>query len=129
MAVLMVAIVYWLSLWRIIKESRGNRVIECGSIALIIALLMVALIKFPNLPDGVQPSLTAATPADNIFPVASRRSSDSTVQVFNRRLRQLCCVRTRLRTSQREKEWMLRIVYWGTSLVCAFIWWEYVKAR
>jgi len=31
---------------------------------------MVALIKFPNLPDGVQPSLTAATPAiptDNIF--------------------------------------------------------------
>ena len=55
MAVLMVAIVYSLSLWCIIKGSRGNRVIECGSIALIIALLMVALIKLPNLPDGVQP--------------------------------------------------------------------------
>ena len=57
LSVLMVAIVYSLSLWRIIKGSHGNRVIECGSIALIIALLMVALIKFPNLPDWVQPSL------------------------------------------------------------------------
>jgi len=54
---LVVAVVYWLSLWRIIKGNRGNRVIECGSIALMLLFLLMLLMKFPNLPDWVVPSL------------------------------------------------------------------------
>jgi hypothetical protein len=54
---LVVAAVYWLSLWRIIKGNRGNRVIECGSIALMLFLLMMLLIKLTNLPEWVLPSL------------------------------------------------------------------------
>ena len=53
----MVAVIYWLTLWRIIKGNRGNRVIECGSIALMLFFLMMLLIKFKNLPDWVLPSL------------------------------------------------------------------------
>jgi len=54
---LVVAVVYWLSLWRIIKGNRGNRVIESGSIALMLFFLMMLLIKFKNLPDWILPSL------------------------------------------------------------------------
>lgn len=54
---LVVAIVYWLSLWRIIKGNRGNRVIECGSIALMLLFLMMLLMKLTNLADWVLPSL------------------------------------------------------------------------
>jgi hypothetical protein len=52
LSVLTVATAYSLSLWRIIKGNRGNRVIECGSIALMIALLMVVLIKSKICPIG-----------------------------------------------------------------------------
>jgi hypothetical protein len=54
---LVVAVVYWLSLWRVIKGNCGNRVIECGSIALMLFFLMMLLIKLTNLPDWVLPSL------------------------------------------------------------------------
>ena len=54
---LLVAIVYWLSLWRIIKGNRGNRVIECGSITLMLFFLLMLLMKIANLPDWVLPSL------------------------------------------------------------------------
>ncbi len=54
---LVVAVVYWLSLWRIIKGNRGNRVIECGSIALMLFFLMMLLMKLTILPDWVLPSL------------------------------------------------------------------------
>ena len=28
-----------------------------------------------------------------------------------------------------KEKWLLRIVYWGTIILVAFLWWEYVKAR
>jgi hypothetical protein len=54
---LVVAVVYWLSLWRIIKGNRGNRVIECGSMALMLFFLMMLLIKLTNVPEWVLASL------------------------------------------------------------------------
>ncbi len=54
---LVVAAVYCLSLWRTIKGNRGNRVIECGSIALILLFFMMLLVKLPNVPDWVLLSL------------------------------------------------------------------------
>src|SRR5271169_3404275 len=54
---LVVAIIYWLGLWRIIKGNRGNRVIECGSITLMLFFLMMLLMKLTNLPNWVLPSL------------------------------------------------------------------------
>ncbi len=51
------AAVYCLSLWRTIKGNRGNRVIECGSIALILLFFMMLLVKLPNVPDWVLLSL------------------------------------------------------------------------
>jgi len=53
---MIVAVVYWLSLWRIIKGNRGNRVIECGSITLMLFFLMMLLMKFTKVPDWVLPS-------------------------------------------------------------------------
>jgi len=28
-----------------------------------------------------------------------------------------------------KEKWLMRIVHWGTALLVAFLWWEYVKAR
>jgi hypothetical protein len=28
-----------------------------------------------------------------------------------------------------KEKWLLRIAYWGTIALVAFLWWEYVKAR
>ncbi len=28
-----------------------------------------------------------------------------------------------------KEKWLMRIVCWGTALLVAFLWWEYVKAR
>jgi hypothetical protein len=28
-----------------------------------------------------------------------------------------------------KEKWLLRIAYWGTIVLVAFLWWEYVKAR
>jgi hypothetical protein len=48
---------YSFVLWRIAKRNAGNRVIECGSLALVVVFMMVAAMKVPNLPDWVAPSL------------------------------------------------------------------------
>lgn len=133
LSVLTVAIAYSLSLWRIIKGNRGNRVTECGGIALMIALLMVVLIKIPNLPDWVQPSLGLLLLLLCLLTIfflllrgvqAIRRRKPSTDAFGDRALYELD---SEPRTA-REK-WLLRIVYWGASLLVAVIWWEYVKIR
>jgi len=49
--------VYSFVLWRIAKRNAGNKVIEVGSLALVVVFIMVAAIKVPNLPDWVVPSL------------------------------------------------------------------------
>jgi len=36
--------------WRLFKDNRGNRVIQCGSITLMLFLVMLALTRIPNLP-------------------------------------------------------------------------------
>jgi hypothetical protein len=36
--------------WRIFKGNRGNRVIQCGSITLMLFLAMLALMRIPNFP-------------------------------------------------------------------------------
>jgi hypothetical protein len=134
---LVVAIIYWLSLWRIIKGNRGNRVIECGSITLMLFFLMMLLMKLTNLPDWVLPSLgvllfllclltmfflflqgvqairhhksKAAAPPNSV--------TDSAMHGLDYEPRNF-----------REK-WLLRLAYWGTIALVAFLWWEYVKAR
>jgi hypothetical protein len=44
---------YGFSFWRIFKGNPGNRVIECGSITLIVFVVMLALFKIPNFPVWV----------------------------------------------------------------------------
>jgi len=46
---------YGYSFWRIFKSNSGNRVIECGSITLMLFAIILALFKIPNLPDWVLP--------------------------------------------------------------------------
>src|SRR5215472_10792360 len=41
---------YAVILWRTFKNSRGNRVIQCGSITLMLFLLMIALMRIPRFP-------------------------------------------------------------------------------
>jgi hypothetical protein len=48
---------YSFVLWRIAKCNAGNRVIECGSLALVVVFMMVAAMKVPNLPEWVAPGL------------------------------------------------------------------------
>jgi len=133
LGILVVALVYVLSLWRIIKSNRGNKVVECGSIALMVSLLTVVLIRFPSLPTWVPPSLGLLLLllcfltiffllARGVQAIRRRKSSvetstDSDLYGLDYEPR-----------NTREK-WLLRMVYWGTSMLVAFIWWEYVKAR
>ncbi len=139
---LVVAVVYWLSLWRIIKGNRGNRVIECGTITLMLFFFMMLLMKLTNLPDWVLPSLgvlllllclltmfflflqgVEAIRHRKSKTAPSSSSSDEQGLISNA----MQGVDYEPRNS-REK-WMLRIVYWGTILLVALIWWEYVKKR
>lgn len=48
---LVVATVYWIMLWRLVKDNRGNRVIQCGSIALMVFFVLLVLMKFTTQPD------------------------------------------------------------------------------
>jgi len=48
---------YGLAFWRIARRNAGNRVIETGSLALVVAFSMGAAMKVPNIPDWVAPSL------------------------------------------------------------------------
>jgi len=43
-------LLYAFLFWRLFKDNRGNRVIQCGSITLMLFLVMLALTRIPNLP-------------------------------------------------------------------------------
>ena len=45
-----VVLLYGFALWRTFKSNPGNRVVECGSITLIVFVVMLALFKIPNIP-------------------------------------------------------------------------------
>jgi len=42
--------VYAFLFWRLFKDNRGNGVIQCGSITLMLFLVMVALMQIPRVP-------------------------------------------------------------------------------
>ena len=48
---------YGVCFWRIVKSNRGNNVIECGSLALMVMVGLTVLIKIPNVPDWVLGSI------------------------------------------------------------------------
>jgi hypothetical protein len=48
---------YTVVLWRIVKRNPGNRVIEVGSMALVVVFVMAAAMKMPSLPEWVAPGL------------------------------------------------------------------------
>lgn len=134
---LIVAVVYWLSLWRIIKGNRGNRVIECGSITLMLAFLMMLLMKIPNLPDWLLPSLGVLIfllclltmfflLLQGVQAIRNRKSKAATPSTSapEHVLHELG-----FEPHNAAQKWMLRVVYWGTTLLVAFILWEYVKAK
>lgn len=50
-------LLYGFSFWRIFKSNPGNKVIACGSIALMVFIVMIALFKIPNFPVWVLASL------------------------------------------------------------------------
>ena len=43
-------LLYAFMFWRLFRDNRGNRVIQCGSITLMLFLVMVALARIPNIP-------------------------------------------------------------------------------
>jgi thiol:disulfide interchange protein len=134
---LLVAVVYWLSLWRIIRSNRGNRVIECGGITLVLFFLMLLLMKISSLPDWVIPSLglllfllclltVVFLVLQGVQAIRHRRSKaitpSSSVSYSATR-----GVDYEPR-SVREK-WLLQVAYWGTIFIVALVLWHYVKAR
>ena len=133
---LVVAVVYWLSLWRIIKGNRGNRVIECGSITLMLFFLMMLLIRLKNMPDWVLPSLglllfllcllTMFFLLLQGVQAIRHRSSKTAVQPSpgGDTLYDLD-----YQPRNTKEKWLIHIVYWGSILIAAFLLWEYVKAR
>jgi hypothetical protein len=50
-ASLLAVFFYGFSFWRISRNHRGNKVIECGSIAIMVLLAMAFYSKFAPLPD------------------------------------------------------------------------------
>ena len=44
---------YGFSFWRIFTRNPGNKIIECGSITLMVFVVMLALFKVPNFPVWV----------------------------------------------------------------------------
>ena len=48
---------YGFGFWRIFKGNPGNKVIECGSITLMVFVVMLVLFKVPNFPVWVLASL------------------------------------------------------------------------
>lgn len=131
------AAVYWLSLWRIIKGNRGNRVIECGSITLMLLFLMLLLMKITSLPEWVLPSLGLLLfllclltmfflLVQGVHAIRHRKPTTSVPSgsVTDFAVPELDCQPR----SVREK-WVLRIVYWGTIVLVALMLWKYVKVR
>jgi hypothetical protein len=43
-------LLYAFIFWRLFKDNRGNRVIQCGSITLMLFLVMGALMRIPHFP-------------------------------------------------------------------------------
>ena len=134
---LFVAVVYWLCLWRVIKGNRGNRVIECGSITLMLSFLMMLLMKVANLPDWVLSSLGMLIfllclltmfflLLRGVHAIRNRKSTAAmpSVAATENVLHELGYESQNL-----SQKWLLQIVYWGTIVLVAFILWEYVKAR
>lgn len=131
------AVVYWLSLWRIIKGNRGNRVIECGGVTLMLAFLMMLLIKVPTLPDWLLPSLGVLIfllclltvfflLLQGVRAIRNRKSKATTPSISapDHVLHELG-----FEPQNAAQKWMQRSVYLGTILLVAFILWEYVKAK
>jgi len=54
---LALVVFYGFAFWRIAKRNVGNRVIEVGGLALVVAFIMIAAMRVPNIPDWVAPSL------------------------------------------------------------------------
>lgn len=134
---LLIAVVYWLLFWRIIKNNRGNKVIECGSITLMLAILMMLLMKFASLPDWVLPSLGLLVFAlclltiffllvQGVQAIRHRKAKPATLSdsVSGFATQELGYEPRNFR-----EKWLLRIVYWGTILLVAFVLWEFVKAK
>lgn len=48
---------YGIAFWRIARQNAGNRVIECGSLTLVVMFALVALTRVPGLPDWIAPSI------------------------------------------------------------------------
>ena len=46
-------VLYGLSFWRIVRKNRGNKVVECGIMAIMVTLAMAFLLKYVDLPDWV----------------------------------------------------------------------------
>jgi hypothetical protein len=44
---------YGYSFWRIVKRNPGNKVVECGSIALVLFFVRLALFRIPNFPVSI----------------------------------------------------------------------------
>jgi len=43
-------LLYAFMFWRLFRDNRGNRVIQCGSFTLMLFLVMLALTRIPNIP-------------------------------------------------------------------------------
>jgi hypothetical protein len=50
-------VAYGFSFWRIFKHNPGSKVIECGSITLMLFIIAVVLFKVPNFPVWILASL------------------------------------------------------------------------
>jgi hypothetical protein len=57
--IVLVAVLYSFFFWRTIKSNRGNRVIECGCVALTVFMVLIVLIRIEGLPEWLMPSLGA----------------------------------------------------------------------
>lgn len=136
-SVLLVAVVYCLSFWRIIRRNRGNRVIECGSITLMLFFLMMFLMQVKNLPDYVLPSvgllaflLAMLTMVfwllQGVQAIRHRRSRAEASPTASTEYGMYGLGYEPINTREKRK---MRIVYWGTIILVAFLLWEYVKTR
>jgi hypothetical protein len=133
---LLVAVVYWLLFWRIIKSNRGNRVIECGSITLMLAILMMLMIRLTNLPNWVLPSLGLLVfllclltmfflVVQGVQAIRHRKSKTAVSSSST----EDAVYGLDYGPRNTKEKWLMRIVYWGTILLVAVILWEYVKTR
>jgi hypothetical protein len=69
--IILIAVLYSLFFWRTIKSNRGNRVIECGCVALTAFMVLMVLININGLPEWLIPSLGALLlfllPSDDVL--------------------------------------------------------------